>query len=433
MKNARYEAFKILLKVFKSNAYTNIALDNSLEISELDRRERALASSIVYGTVERMMTLDYIISSFLTQPIEKLKLKVLVILRMSVYQLYFMDKIPPSAAINEAVELTKKCGCSFASSLVNAVLRKCSSDRIDIDSLEESVRFSCPKHLINMWRKMYGDENVSGLLQTINEKAPVTLRVNTLKISQDDLISSFRENGIEAKKTFLENALTIENVGSIASLPQYNDGLFHVQDISSQLCAKALDAQPGENVFDVCSAPGGKTFTVAQYMQNKGVIKSFDIYEHRLKLIDDGSKRLGIDIVETDVNDASVYNEALGFADKVLCDVVCSGLGIIRKKPEIRYKDLDSIKQLPETQYKILEASSKYVKKGGRIVYSTCALNKKENDKVVDLFLKNHSEFVSVRALPEVERAVDENDYLTLFPHVNGCDGFFIAVLERIV
>lgn len=432
--NPRQTAFQVLLKVFKENAYTNLALDTVLQNSGLLNRDKSLATAIVYGTIERKITLDFVLEKYLSQPIEKLKTPVLIILRLSAYQLLFMDKIPDSAVINEGVNLAKSNGCGFSAGLVNAVLRKISVSDFCLEKIGNlSIKYSCPSHLINMWKKMYGEENTIGILENINGNVPVTIRVNTLKTSVDDLKLSLEKSGVcVIKNDLCEDALIIENTNSISELEEFRNGLFHVQDLASQLCAEALCAKEGEVVLDVCASPGGKSFTIAEIMGDTGKIHSFDIYEQRLSLIKNDAERLGITSISTAVNDASKFSAEVPFVDKILCDVVCSGLGIIRKKPEIRYKELDSIKHLPEIQLQILETSSKYLKVGGTLVYSTCSLNKKENEKVVDLFLEKNKDFVAVPVLPCIEHIESDNHYLTLFPHIHGTDGFFIAKLERI-
>lgn len=432
MKTARREAYDILLHILKDSAYSNLSLEQALGVSDFSKRDRAFASRLVYGTLERQLTLDYIISQFLNQPLSKLKKQVLVNLRMAVYQLYFMDKVPASAVINEAVNLSKETGCAFASGLINAVLRKIDAKRVNLADTPDEIRYSCPEHLIRMWKKMYGEENTAGILENINKAAPFYIRVNTLKTNQEALIKLLEQEGIFAKETVFPNALKLENVGGVAQLASFQAGLFHVQDLASQLCAEALGAKPGETVFDLCAAPGGKTFTIAQSMKNEGRILAFDLYEHRLDLIQKTAETLGIINLETALGDASKFNRNLPQADRVLCDVPCSGLGIIRRKPEIRYKNLDSIKELPALQLAILENGSNYVKPGGTLIYSTCALNKKENNQVADAFLKKYPEFHAVPIFSEIPGSnMETTPYLTLFPHINGADGFFIAKFER--
>lgn len=437
MKNSRQTAFEILNKIQRDASYSNLALDAALNDSQLDTNNKALTSAIVYGVTERLLTLDYQLQKYLTQPIKKLKPQVITSLRIGAYQILYMDKIPQSAAVNESVELVKKNGASYASGLVNAVLRKIAKngeilpDENSDDYL--SVKFSCPKWLTDMWINAYGRENAVGLLSSSIGSAPTSLRVNTLRTTPEVLINKLSDDGIKAVLSeSVENALTVESGGALHKTECYNNGLFHVQDIASQLCCKALGAEPGDTVFDICSAPGGKAFTVAEIMRNNGVIKSFDIYASRLNLIDEAAERLGIGIIDTAVNDGSKYNGKLGFADKILCDVPCSGLGVIRKKPEIRYKNTSSVDKLPDLQYSILCSSVKYLKVGGKIIYSTCSLNPDENENIIKRFLSEHPEFESVRVLGDIPRYTEDTDYISLMPHIHNCDGFFIAGLKRL-
>lgn len=436
MKSARQTAFEILLKMHRNGAYSNLELDSALRASELDKRDTALVSALVYGVLERLITIDYNIEKHLTGKLKKLKPEVLVILRIGAYQILFSDKIPVSAAVNESVKLAKSNRCAFAAGLCNAVLRAVSKDGLLLPDESDknrylSVKYSFPVWLCELWQKAYGEENAEKIMASAADKSPVTIRVNTLKTNSETLTEILEGEGVTVTKAEqCENALEISGTGSIESLKSFKDGLFHVQGIASQLCVKALNAQKGMTVFDVCSAPGGKTFTAAEYMENEGDIKAFDIYEHRAKLVEKGSKKLGIDIIKAGVADAQIYNEALGQADRVLCDVPCSGLGIVCRKPEIRYKDEKSIDNLPDLQYRILECSAKYVKSKGKIIYSTCTLNPSENGDVCKRFLENHHEFRAVKPLDGIEYT-DNSGFLTLMPHIHGCDGFFIAAFER--
>ena len=437
MKSARQTAFDILIKMHRNDAYSNIELDSALKNSGLDKRDCALVSNLVYGVSERLITLDYSIESHLTGKLGKLKPEVLVILRLGAYQILFADKIPNSAAVNESVKLAKANRCAYASGLCNAVLRKIAQNGLLLPDEEDkikylSVKYSFPQWLCRMWREAYGEENAQGIMKTACEKPPIYVRVNSLKTSAEKLIEVFESEGVEAfpVKGF-DLALEIAETGDIEKLGSYRGGLFHVQDLSSQLCAKALDAREGMTVFDVCSAPGGKAFTAAEYMNNKGLIKAFDIHEHRVKLINGGAQRLGISIIEGETEDAEKYNSENGFADRVLCDVPCSGLGIVRRKPEIRYKEKILIDKLPLLQYRILENAAKYVKPSGRLIYSTCALNPKENEEVARKFIENHKNFKMVRPLGN-DYCDDNCGYITLMPHMHGTDGFFIAAFERL-
>ena len=328
-----------------------------------------------------------------------------------------MDKVPPSAAINESVKLAGEVGCGYYKGLINAVLHKIDSNRIDISSLEDlSIRYSCPPHLINMWRKMYGEDNLKQILSSMNEKPPVYAVPNALFVTADELQYELLCEGIESETE--GEVVRITSSLDLSDCLAFKRGLFHIEDKSSFECAKALGAMPGETVIDVCSAPGGKAFTVAERMNNCGKLLAFDLHGHRVELIKSGAERLGIEIINAEINDATEFNGAVPFADRILCDVPCSGFGIIRRKPEIRYKDLDSIKELPALQYKILSTSAKYLKPGGTLVYSTCTLNKRENEKVVEEFINNNSVFKLIKSV-------------TVFPSPDGGDGFFYAVMEK--
>ena len=431
-KNARQLAFEILLKIEKDKAYSNLTVDSVLSSSTLDTRDKAFVSNLVYGVTERRITLDYQLSQYLTQPLKKLKLQVLIILRMGVYQIFYMDKVPDSAAVNESVKLSKENKLSFASSLINAVLRKCSDNGLVFPKEEDkeyiSVLYSCPLWLCEKLIREYGREDAEKFLASCDGSADTVIRVNTLKTDATSLIEKLEGEGVKAEKGYVENSLIIDLEGKeITKLSAYKNGLFHVQDTASQLCARALCAKRGDTVFDLCAAPGGKSFTVSQYMENEGRLYSFDLYEHRAGLIRDGAERLGISVLTAETGDASVFNEKLGMADKVLCDVPCSGLGIIRRKPEIKYKDRESLDGLFEIQYSILENGARYVKEGGRLIYSTCTLNKDENENVCRKFIKLHKNFRQVAPLPEISDEV----MLTLMPHKNNSDGFFIAAFVK--
>ncbi len=432
----RQKAFEILLKIHNSKAYSNLTLDTYLQKDNIELRDKAFISALVYGVCERQLTLDFNLSKYLKQPIKKLKPEVLTTLRLGAYQLLFMDKIPPSAAINESVNLTKFNKSSFASGLVNAVLRNVSRNGLVLPEEKDdsylSIKYSCPKWLVDMWINAYGMENTEKILSLSLGEVPVYLRVNTLKTTSDELISKLAEEGVFAEKCeCVNNALVLKKQGSIEVLKAFKDGLFHVQDLSSQLCCSALGAQEGETVLDVCSAPGGKAFTICEYMNSKGKFTACDIYPSRVKLIEDGAKRLSIDSIATAVSDASLFNDKLGLYDNVLCDVPCSGLGIIRRKPEIKYKSQDDIDKLHNLQYLILCITARYVKKGGKLVYSTCSLNPNENTSVVREFLKKNNDFVLCE-IPNSEKfGIVDDKMLTVMPYMNDSDGFFIALMER--
>lgn len=434
MNNPRQSAFEALVKTEKDGAYSNIALDFLLSKSNFDTRDKAFVSNLFYGVIERKITLDYQIELYTAKPLSKMKADILTVLRIGVYQLLFMDKVPSSAAVNESVKLAKTNGLSYASGLVNAVLRKVAENGLKLPTDEASadflsVKYSCPKWLINKWIKEYGETAAAGILERSVGAAVNYIRVNTTVISSDMLAAMLEKEGVTAAETDVPDCLEIVLSGkSVEALECFRRGFFHVQDKSCQLCAKALGASRGDRVFDLCAAPGGKTYTIAQFMCDEGEILSFDIHKHRVKLIENGAERLGLKCIKALEGDASVYREELGLADAVLCDVPCSGFGIIGRKPEIKYKNPDEVKALPALQLSILQNGSRYVKKGGRLVYSTCTLSKSENEKVCKKFLEGNSDFSSVAPFENSE----SNEYLTLLPDAYNSDGFFIACFERI-
>ena len=412
MKNSRLIAFDILYQIFRDEAYSNLALDTN--INEAEGKDKAFINNLVMGVIERKITLEYLIKPYLKT---KAKPKVMLILYIGAYQLYFMDKVPSSAAINTSVQLASETGLSYYKSLINAVLHKIDDNRINIQEIEDfSVKYSCPQNLINMWNKQYGSDKCLEILRAINGKPPVFAVPNTLFVDADELCYELMSSAVDCEAE--GELVRINSSFDTGSLKPFKDGLFHIQDKSSFECSKALEAKAGDTVLDICSAPGGKAFTIAERMNNSGVVYAFDIHAHRVNLINDGAQRLGLKNIKASVNDALKFIESIPKADRILCDVPCSGFGIIRRKPEIRYKELDSVKDLPDTQLKILETSSLYLKENSRLVYSTCTLNKKENENVVRAFLEKHSNF----------RLIKET---TVFPSENGGDGFYFAVLEN--
>ncbi len=442
MANSRKTVFKVLLKIEQDGAYSNIALNNAVKESEMNVLDSAFTSALVYGVLERKITLDYIIKQYSKIPLKKIELKTKIILRLGLLQMAFMDKIPESAAVNESVKLAKQQKLQKSSGFINAILRSFARDNCEIkypDSKDilkyYSVKYSCPEHLVKLWIEAYGKENAKGILEHLSGRPDIYARVNTIKTNTDEVLSLLLEDKVKAKAVdFPQNAIKIADTGSIERLKAYKGGLLHIQDLSSQLCAYFLSAQKGQTVLDICSAPGGKTFTTAQYMQNSGKLIACDMYEHKLNLIQKGAKRLGIDIIETCLRDGCADDNHLPMADRILCDVPCSGLGVLSRKPEIRYKDDLIDTDLADIQYKILCEGAKYLKKGGRLVYSTCTLNPKENNENTAKFLAEHKDFVGVELeLPSLaNRAYDEQPYeITLMPHKFDGDGFYIAVFTR--
>lgn len=422
-------------------SYSNIVLSHILSDFEVEARDKAFVSMLFYGVIEKKLLLDYNLALLSDRPINQLDIPVLVILRMGLYQLFFMDRVPASAAVNESVRLCKDNKLYNAAGYVNGVLRAGSKktqlslpDKKRGKNKYYSIQYSCPEPIIRLWRDAYGDGLTEEILSCLEGRPPMTARVNTLKTDGDKLIALLAKEGVKAEKSsYDENCILLKHTGAVEELDCYRKGLFHVQDGSSQLCCRLLQAKKGHTVLDACSAPGGKSFTLAQYMQNEGRMISGDLYDHRLQMVRQGAERLGISIIETVAGDMSELEE-LPPADRVLCDVPCSGLGIIRRKPELRYKNNLGLDTLPDLQYLILCNVSRFVRSGGLLVYSTCTLNPQENGENIRRFLREHTDFLpEPLTLPAgCSRRIDEpeNEW-TLFPQSGGTDGFFISLIRR--
>ncbi len=442
MSNARETTLAALLQVDVNAGYSNLVLDKALRTANLSQRDAGLASAIFYGVLERRLTLDNLLAQFCKQPLEKLTPEILEILRMASFQIFYLEKIPPSAAVNEAVELAKRHK-GKAAGFVNGVLRNLLRNRqnVKLPSLqaqtprELSIAYSCPEWLIALWQAAYGREHLLGLLGSLQHRAPLYARVNTTKITVPALIDRLAEEGVAAKPvSCLAGAIELAQTGAVAQLNTYTQGLFHVQDLSSQLCCALLAPQPGETILDVCAAPGGKTFTIAEHMENRGTVLAFDQYKGKVGLIKQGAQRLGLSVIQAEMRDARAPKHPLPPADRVLCDVPCAGLGIIRRKPEIRYKPKQELDALPALQYEILTQTAQLVRSGGTLAYATCSLNPAENAQVAERFLQSHPQFVpKPLALPAgIRQIVDQAaNQITLLPHIHGTDGFFIALFER--
>lgn len=444
MTNARMTALKALIRVDVDKGYSSIVIGKEIVNSNLSLKDASFASALFYGVLERKLTLDHVISGYSKVPLKKIDNDILEILRIGLYQLLYMDKIPDSAAVNESVKLAKarkKFGAAgFVNGLLRSVIRdgkvvKISSNKNDL--YEISVKYSCPIWILELWIKSYGKNDLFNMLDSLFGRPPLTVRVNTLKINTEELIGLLNNKDISVEKSDLvEDALILGSLGSIEKLEEFKKGYFHVQDLASQICCKVLGPKQGQTMLDICSAPGGKTFTSAQIMNNKGKILAFDLYDSKIKLINDGAKRLGISIVDAKVRDA-LSEDKIGDirADRVLCDVPCSGLGIIRRKPEIRYKDKEIINNLPDLQYRILCNSSEFVLPGGILVYSTCTLNPAENNDIADRFLDENAGFEAYefKNFININSVINEpRNQLTLMPHLNGTDGFFISAFRRL-
>lgn len=445
---ARERAVRILSRVDEKEAYANLLLQRELREVE-DGRDRQLITLLVNGTLKNRLTLDYALRRHLRTPLSALPHEVRWILRISAFQLLFLSKIPAPAAVNEGVEMTKRRQRKY-SGLVNGVLHKVLEEGWNIrwpNPEKEaarylSVRYSHPEWMVKRWFKRYGFEETERLCQTNNEPAPLWIRTNTLLTTREELMDRLQQEGLEVSLgERVPESLNVENSGALDKLSSFQEGLFTVQDESSQLVAHVLNPQPGERVLDACGAPGGKTTHLAQKMKNQGEILAFDIHPHKVELIAQLAERLGITIIKAQAGDArempGIQN---GSCQKVLVDAPCSGLGVIRRRADLRWnKAEEEISELPALQLEILERAAQCVALGGELVYSTCTIEPEENFEVVKSFRKAHPEFKPINLLDVLPFSLnDERDIrqaekgmLQILPHRHGMDGFFLAKFKR--
>ena len=436
--SARKTALDALIACRKRAAWSNGVLKDYIARDRLDRRDAALATRLCYGVLQHRGMLDFFLQQLLTGKVKDLHPVVRDILHMGLYQIYELDKIPESAAVNESVDLVKKyCRTQrFAPGLVNAVLRSAVRTKGTLQqptSLED--RYSHPQKLIDLLEGYVGKERLEPMLAANNDTPQTVVQVNTLRITTEELIEKLEQEDVTAlPHSWMPDCLVLSNTGSLEKLQAFKDGLFYVQDAASKLAVRCAGIQAGDatRVLDCCAAPGGKTFAAAIMMENKGHIRSCDIHRHKTTLIQHGADRLGLDCVLVREQDATENHAGwLEKMDVVLADVPCSGYGIIRKKPDIRYKDPDDMARLPQLQLKILDKQAEYVKPGGVLLYSTCTLVRGENEAVIEAFLKHRSDFaLEPLELPPVFPG-NTTGMLTLVPGEYDTDGFFIAKLRR--
>ena len=421
MDNPRRIAWEILNKCETAEQYSNIALDTAIKRAELSSADRGLLTTLVYGVIERQITLDACIDSLARGEIS---LDVRNLLRLGTYQMIYLDRVPDHAAVNETVELAPKRAKGFVNAILRAFLRGGKQipmpDR-DADPIAYlSVRYSFCKELCQTLVEVFGMQRAEALMEAFGVEPPLTVRVNTQRITRRDLMTRFAAQGIASEATpYADSGIRVLDKLPITALDGFDEGLFFVQDEASQLCVEALDAQPQMRVLDACACPGSKSFGAAIAMQNEGSVTACDLHANKLSLVKSGAERLGISILTTEARDARLCKEEwIGAFDRVLCDVPCSGFGVFAKKPELRYKDPQRSAGLPEIQAAILENASAYVRVGGKLVYSTCTLLPTENEDNVARFLQAHDEFSLL-------------EQRTLYPDIDGTDGFFYAVLLR--
>ncbi len=441
MANVRNIAYHVLYRVLYEDAYSAIAINNAVREEKLGGVDVSFFSALVYGVLERKLTLEYIIRQYSSIRIKKIEKGTLIVLYLGMYQLIYMDKVPDSAAVNESVKLCKQLRLYKSAGFVNAILRSFvraekayrQPDRQNIIQYL-SIVYSCPESMVTELITTYGQDLTEKVLQGILGRPPITVRVNTLKTDKAILTKALTAQGVIVNDiSFLENSLNLSATGSLEKIPEFQQGHFFVEDAASQLCAEILSAQPGDTIADVCAAPGGKSLYSAIRMENRGEIYSYDIHEHKIKLMKQNAERLGVSIMHTAIRDASSDRE-LPECDRILCDVPCSGWGILRRKPEIRYKTDTNIDILPNLQYSILCMSVKNLPSDGVLVYSTCTLRQAENHDIIRRFLDENPDFVGEPLkLPDcIDHLIEEEPYcLTLLPGVYDTDGFFIAKLRR--
>ena len=440
----RQIALTILYKIDKENAYSNIALDEELRKNKklLKEKDIGLISEIVYGTTTWKLTLDTIIKKYSKLKIEKLSKWILNILRMGSYQIVFLDKIPKSAAVNESVNLAKRYGHPASANFVNAVLRKIDKkDYEEMFKIEEPIQkimktTSTPKWLIEELLEEKTLQEVEEICKSYNEKPNLSIRVNTLKTNKDYIINELKKLKINVKQGVLEDFLLAEKIKQIEKLEIFQKGLCTIQDVTAGLVALVLEPKEGENILDACSAPGGKTSYLAQLMKNKGKIEAWDIHPHRTKLVEETAKRLGIKIIKTKVKDATLKEENIEKFDKILLDVPCLGTGVIRRKPDIKWKhNQTDIEKITKIQKLILKNCSAYLKEGGELVYSTCSILKKENEDIIYDFLEKEHDFIiepiKINKRNAFSNYCEKTGYIKVLPNEN-MDGFFICKLKKI-
>ena len=424
--SARKAAAESLKAFSKHGKYTNLEVASSLSRYSFSEEDKRLYTALVYGVAERIPTLDHVISGLSSRPLCDVDIDALTSLRLGLYQLIYMDRIPDHAALSETVALVPQRSRGFVNAVLREFLRR--GKEIPLPPEEDtgayfSVKYSCPAELCRFLISSLGRERAEGVLSASVSKRDVTLRVNTLVCSADELIRDVFPNG--KINPLADDMIDVPTVGGA----DMTDARWFVQDAASRLAVSALSPVPGETVIDTCAAPGGKSFSAAIDMKNEGSVISFDLHANKTDLIKKGAERLGITIIEASANDASYPLEKYrGMADRVLCDAPCSGLGVMSKKPDIKYKDVSDIARLPEIQYRILCGASEYVRQRGALVYSTCTVNPDENEGVVKRFLEEYGDF---SLTPFSAGGLSSDGMLTLLPQEHNTDGFFIAKMTR--
>ena len=417
MITAREAALLALNDILYNGKYSNIAVKEMLgKCRGMDKTEKAFFTNLVYGVISRHFTLEYVISQYSSIKLKKLARYVKIILELGFYQIIYLDKVPESAAVNESVKLSKRYCKKGSDRFINGVLRAFLKNRCVIPDDDLAVKYSFSQEMTKMFLEQFGYEFSDQLMQALNTPPDIMLRPNNLKTDADKLSELLTSDGIE--NTVTDYGMVISDGFDVASNRLYKEGYFTPQDRGAYTASMVLAPKEGETIIDMCSAPGGKATHIAELIKDNGNILAFDIHEHKVSLIDNSAKRLGLKSINAQVGDSAVYNRELnGIADRVLCDVPCSGWGIIRRKPDIKLSHTD-LCELYDIQKKILDNGAKYVKIGGCIVYSTCTVNKKENEEIISEFLSKNKNF---------EKTYEK----TFYPNIDGCDGFYVCRLNK--
>lgn len=443
--NVREASLDALLKIHKNQTYSNLLLNDVINQKKLSKVDVPLYTQIVYGTLQQQRYIDFILESFSRKALDKLEPWVLVLLRLSIYQLKFLDRVPDHAVLNEAVTIAKRRGHKGISGMVNGILR--SYLRNGEPELKEAggplvqlaVKTSHPDWMIERWVNQFGWETAETAAEANNHPPGTSVRINPLRVTIEEAMTELQNEGLEVEISPLlpEEALRI-NRGSAAATRAFQDGRITIQDESSMMAGKVLAPNSGERILDACAAPGGKTTHLAEQMQNKGEVISIDLHEHKIRLIDQQAERLGLTNISARTGDArTLDSETLGSFDKILVDAPCSGLGVIRRKPDMKWTKLQKdLERLIFIQKDILECVWKLLKPGGRLVYSTCTIDKYENEMQVKRFMGDHKDAVADQGMfdrlpEEVKIDVKDNFMLQLMPGKFGTDGFFVASLEK--
>jgi 16S rRNA (cytosine967-C5)-methyltransferase len=438
--NPRYLAVVTLNRLEESEDFLKDLVDSQIQRSSLSSLDQGLYTELVFGTVRMRRSLDYALSRFSSRPLEKIQPAVLNVLRIAAYQIFYLDRIPPSAAVNEAVKLARAFGHEGTAKFTNGLLRQLlrGRDLLAYPSLEEDpvehigLKYSFPTWIVEQWIKWWGVEETAGLCAAMNEPPRLNIRVNTLKSSPEEVRAHLQSRGISVQSgRYLPEILEVRPAHAVVADDWLEEGRYYIQDESSALAAHALQVEPGQTVYDLCSAPGGKATHLAQLMDNQGQILAFDVSSRRLAVVQENAQRLGISIIRTEVGDAT-QDLGLSPVPRVLVDAPCSGLGTMGHRPDIRWrKSAEEIRQLVAIQKQILSRAASYVAPGGLLLYTTCTLTKWENDEVVQWFLAEHPHFSGQPFPEEFPGCPGQPWERTLFPHRHFVDGFYMALFRK--